>query len=81
MGEIPEDIERILNMATNISEFERLKPTKTYQSIQKAILYLEHKQDHAISPIMDDVDAARAVELEIVMELLKEIEDNFLKGA
>lgn len=63
----------------NISNFEREKPTKTYKSIKKALTYFEAKLQ-SLNPIMDDEDGGRYAEAEVAVELLKEIEKNFLAG-
>lgn len=63
----------------NISEFERLKPTKTYESIQKAKKYFE-KLKKENSPPMTDEDAARKEEANRGLGFLREIEKNFLAG-
>lgn len=66
-------------MVTNISNFEALKPTKTYKKIQKAKQYFKDKI-RAAAPIMDAESAVIFEEAEISLEIIKSIEDSFLKG-
>lgn len=64
---------------TSISEFERLKPTKTYKAIQKAKNYFKNKIPYEV-PFMKDEDQRALEDAKEALKLVKDIEELFLKG-
>ena len=64
---------------SNISEFERTKPTKTMSSILNLKDYCEKKIKHSL-PVMTEYDMCIVNEFEHILEMVNDIRDKFKSG-